>query len=414
MQTKKLTIAFLLVLLLVFSLVVIAKPESKDSKSKKRVIAHADDEVGDAIKQGCKKVREAKTLKALECDEDVAVALGLQEDIRVFALKIEKDDVEGKSHRVSATDTNANKQIRADLVQSSGNNGEGRKVVVLDTGYNYNHQELSSSYLGGKDFVNDDNDPFDDNGHGSHVAGIITADGIDSKAKGVAPTAGVIAGKVLDSFGSGFFSDVVAGIYWSVDGEDGIAGDVCTTDNSTGETTCTNDDFNADAISMSLGTSPPYTYKGFCDNVLPDLTNAIKYARDKGVVVVSASGNSGSAGVSIPGCISYSTTVGAVDSKDKIASFSGKGNALDIVAPGVSIYSAWLGNSYKTASGTSMSTPMVSATVALVKFAHPTYSVAQTETALFKTAKDLGKSGKDTTYGWGRVDAYAAVNYVAS
>jgi subtilisin family serine protease len=284
-------------------------------------------------------------------------------------------------------------------VQSSGNNGTGRKIVILDTGYNYLHPELSSSYLGGKDFVNND-DPFDDNGHGSHVAGIITADGVDAKAKGVAPGTGIIVGKVLDSSGSGYFSDVVAAIYWAVDGPDGVYG--------------TADDFNADAISMSLGTSSLYTYRGFCDDVMPDLTNAIKYARSKNIIVIVAAGNSGSTGVSIPGCISYSTTVSAVDSKDKIAAWSGKVDAVDISAPGVNIYSTWLGTSYKTASGTSMATPMVSGVVALIKFAHPEYTVDQIENALFNTAKDLGKKGKDTSYGWGRIDAYGAVNFASS
>lgn len=389
----------------------------KENHKKVRVVAHTDKEVDDAVAKGCKKVREAKSLKALVCSESAALSLGLQEDIRVFALgfeeKDEDKDFEGKKHQISASDVNANKQIKADLVQASGNTGSGRKVVVLDTGYNYNHRELSSSYLGGKDFVNDDNDPFDDNGHGSHVAGIITADGVDAKAKGVAPSTGIIAGKVLDAAGSGFFSDVVAAIYWAVDGNDGIAGPVCITNNATNQTTCTIDDFNADAISMSLGTSPPYTYKGFCDSVLPDLTNAIKYARSKNVAVAVAAGNSGSSGVSIPGCISYSTTTGAVDGKDRIASFSGRGNAVDVTAPGVSIYSSWLGTSYKTASGTSMATPMTSATVALVKYAHPSYTVTQVENALFKTAKDLGKTGKDNSYGWGRIDAQGAVNYAA-
>ncbi|MBI2550334.1 S8 family serine peptidase [Candidatus Woesearchaeota archaeon] len=392
-MSAKSYLAILGVVLVVSSLA-LAIAAQAGGNGKARVIAHTDKEVSDAVEKGCKVVREARTLKALICSESVASSLGLQEDIKVFAM-----------------DSGANTQIRADLVQSSSNNGEGRKVVVLDTGYNYNHQELNSSYLGGKDFVNDDNDPFDDNGHGSHVAGIITADGVDAKAKGVAPAAGVIAGKVLSASGSGFFSDVVAAIYWAVDGEDGVAGNVCTTDNSTGETICTNDDFNADAISMSLGTSQPYTYKGFCDTVLPDLTNAIKYARDRNVIVVVAAGNSGGAGVSIPGCISYSTTVGAVDSKDKIATWSGKGSAVDISAPGVNIFSSWLNNEYKTASGTSMATPMVSGTVALVKLAHPEYTVDQLEQSLFKTAKDLGKAGKDTSYGWGRVDAYGAVNY---
>ena len=97
-----------------------------------------------------------------------------------------------------------------------------------------------------------------------------------------------------------------------------------------------------------------------------------------------------------------------------LAKFSGKGSAVDISAPGVNIFSSWLGSEYKTASGTSMATPMASGTVALIKFTHPSYSVAQIENALFKTAKDLGKLGKDTSYGWGRVDANGAVNYVAS
>ncbi|MBI2084630.1 MAG: S8 family serine peptidase [Candidatus Aenigmarchaeota archaeon] len=396
MKTTYLTVLSLVAIIFISATIALAASAQSNGNNKVRVIAHTDKEVSDALAKGCNVVRETRTLKALICSESVASSLGLQEDIKVFAM-----------------DSGANTQIRADLVQSSGNNGDGRKVVVIDTGYNYDHQELSSSYLGGKDFVNDDNDPFDDNGHGSHVAGIITADGVDAKAKGVAPLTGIIAGKVLDSSGSGYFSDVVAAIYWAVDGEDGVAGDVCITDNSTGETTCTNDDFNADAISMSLGTSQPYTYKGFCDSVLPDLTNAIKYSRDRNVIVVVAAGNSGGAGVSIPGCISYSTTVGAVDSADKIARFSGKGNAVDISAPGVNIFSSWLNNEYKTASGTSMATPMVSGTVALVKFAHPEYTVDQIESALFNTAKDLGKSGKDTSYGWGRVDAYGAVNFAS-
>jgi len=380
-------VTILMMTILLFSFLAAVPVQGKEDgdkdnngKAKVRVIAHTDKEVSDALENGCKIVREAKTLKALKCSPDVATALGLQEDVRIFTM-----------------DSGANTQIKADLVQSSGNIGDGRKVAVLDTGYNYNHPDLSSSYIAGTDLVNDDNDPLDDNGHGSHVAGIITADGNDAKAKGVAPGTGIIAVKVLGASGSGYFSDVVAAIYWVVDGPNGVPKD--------------GDDFNADAISMSLGTSQPYVYKGFCDKVLPDLTTSIKYAIDRGVIVVVAAGNSGTAGISIPGCISYSTTVGAVDKSDKIASFSGRGNALDITAPGVNIYSTWLTNQYKTLSGTSMATPMVSGTVALIKAAHPTYTVAQVQTALFKTAKDLGKTGWDSTFGWGRVDAYGAVNY---
>ena len=382
-------------LITVFALVgtVNARVATK-SDTHKRFIAHTEEEVSKAISSGCEVVRDAKTLKALRCPQGVAESLSLAEDVRVFALDDEEVGVL-RGSRPSIMSASANQQIGASLVQTSGNTGSGRKVVVLDTGYNYLHPELSSSYLGGKDFVNNDNDPMDDQGHGSHVAGIITADGVDPNAKGVAPDAGVIAGKVLDSTGSGYFSDVVAAIYWVVNGPDSIYG--------------TSDDFNADAISLSLGTGTPYVYKGFCDSVLPDLTNAIKYAVQKDVTVVVAAGNSGNSGVSIPGCISYSTTVGAVNSSYKVASFSCRGSALDITAPGVNIYSSILGNVYATWSGTSMATPMVSGVVTLMKYAHPTYTQSQVETKLFSTAKDLGRTGKDKDYGWGRVRANLAV-----
>ncbi|MEM2159895.1 MAG: S8 family peptidase [Candidatus Nitrosotenuis sp.] len=371
--------SFLIASLVLLSIMTVTPIEARQEG--KRVLAHTDDEVNNAVSHGCKLVRETKGLKALSCDPLVADSLGLQEDIQLFAV-----------------DSSANTQIGADTVQNSGNTGANRKIVVLDTGYNYNHPELSSSYLGGKDFVNNDFDPVDDNGHGSHVAGIITADGIDPKARGVAPSAGIISGKVLDAAGSGYFSDTVAAIYWAVDGPDGIPN--------------TADDFGADAISLSLGSSPPYTYKGFCDNVMPDMTNAIKYALSRGIIVIVAAGNSGGSGVSLPGCISYSTTIAAVDSTDKIASFSGRGNAVDVSSPGVSIYSTWLGASYATASGTSMATPVTSGTVALIKSAHPEYTPSQIQNALVKTAKDLGKRGFDTSYGWGRINAANAVNYI--
>jgi len=353
-------------------------PDKAAGNGKGRFIAYTEKELSDAVAQGCNVVRNAKTLTAVVCPDSVAFSLGLQKDIRVYAM-----------------DTGANAQINADDVQALGNTGAGRIVAVLDTGVDYNHVQLADSILLGRDFVDDDNDPLDLNGHGTHVAGIITAN--SGQSKGVAPDAKVLAVRVLDAGGSGYFSDIVAAIYYVVDGPDGING--------------TADDFNADAISMSLGTAPPYTYKGFCDSVLPSMTNAIKYARDHNTLVVVAAGNSGSAGVSIPGCISYSTTIGAVDKFDTIASFSGRGKAVDITAPGVSIYSTWLNGGYAIASGTSMSTPMVSGVAALVRAAHPTYTDDKVQDALLKTAKDLGKLGYDTSYGWGRVDALKAVAY---
>ncbi len=375
----------LTVLYLVFSLIVVffgggmVTNAASDRNNIVRVVAHTPDEAQRGLARGCAIVERGRALIALECPGAVATALGFKEDIKVFAQ-----------------DAGANTQIGADLVHAGGNTGQGRTVVVLDTGYNYNHPELALSFGGGLDFVNNDSDPMDDNGHGSHVAGLITADGVNSRARGAAPDTTVVAGKVLNASGSGYFSTVANAIYWAVDGPDGVFG--------------TADDFGADAINMSLGTGAPYLYnKSFCDNVLPALTAAIQYAVNRGVVVVVAAGNSGSAGVSLPGCISYSTTVGAVNKSDKIANFSGRGPAVDIVAPGVNLLSSWLGSEYIYASGTSMATPVVSAVVALVRQAHPAYTQAQVETALFSAAKDLGKAGKDTTFGWGRVRANIAV-----
>lgn len=354
-------------------------PSFPDSSftAQKRVLAQTHEQLDEALAKGCRLIRQVKDMGALTCPESVASAMGLPEDLRVYAL-----------------DSVANNQIHANVVQSAGNTGTGRTVAILDTGYDYTHPDLSSSYMGGKDFVNGDNDPMDDNGHGTHVAGIITADGVNPSAKGAAPSVGIISGKVLDSYGSGYFSDVVAGIYWAVDGLDGIAG--------------TADDFNVDAINLSLGTGAPYLYRGFCDSVMPTMTNAIKYANSKGVNVVVAAGNT-SWGVSLPGCISYAVTVGAVDDVDRIASFSGRGSAVDLTAPGVTILSSVPGGGYESWNGTSMATPAVSAVIALIKAAHPTYTPIQVQNALFTTAKDLGRFGKDTSYGWGRVDAAAAV-----
>jgi len=396
MKSKK-YIVIGVILVAVFALVgtVNARAGIDKNDRHKRVIAHSKEEVEKAVSLGCEVVRDAKTLKALRCPQEVAESLSLSEDVKVFALEDDAVGISSSQPKVGTASASANQQIGANIVHTSGNTGSGRKVVVLDTGYNYLHPELSSSYLGGKDFVNNDSDPMDDEGHGSHVAGIITADGIVTSAKGVAPDAGVMAGKVLDQNGSGYFSDVVAGIYWAVNGPDGVYGNI--------------DDFGADAISLSLGTGAPYLYKNLCNSVLPDLTNAIKYAVGKNVTVVVAAGNSGTRGVSLPGCISYSTTVGAVSSNDQVASFSGRGSALDISAPGVNIYSSILGNLYATWSGTSMATPMITGVVALMKNAHPLYTQGQVENKLFTTVKDLGKRGKDTDYGWGRVRANLAV-----
>ncbi|HIH20873.1 TPA: S8 family serine peptidase [Candidatus Micrarchaeota archaeon] len=355
-----------LVLVALVSLVLANAGDTNGGRTKK-IIGEGD--VNSFIAKGCvQKPLDLRTAFALDCPSDADLGgLNAYADVRVFAF-----------------DLNADKQVKADLVWGNYT-GSGRSVAVVDTGIAYSHAELASSYLGGTDLVNNDADPFDDNSHGTHVAGIITADGVSANAKGVAPNAGVYAVKVLDASGSGALSTVIAGIYWAADNT------------------------AADVISLSLGTSSVWK-QGNCDSAYPAMTDAVNYAVGKGKVVVVAAGNS-PGGVSLPGCISSTVVVGAVDKKDKIASFSGRGFALKnhgIVAPGVGIYSS-IPSSYASYSGTSMATPLVSGVIALMKQKNPALTVAQIKGILFSTGKDLGSARCDTTYGCGRVDAQAAV-----
>jgi hypothetical protein len=345
-----------------------------------RVIAHDGPELSKAIENGCKVVREAGPLNGIICKPKVAESLGLRADMKLYAV-----------------DVDANSQIGADSVQLGGNTGVGAKVAILDTGYNYNHIQLSSSYLGGHDYVNNDSDPLDDDGHGSHVAGIVTSDA--GRSIGVANSAGVYSYKVLDENGSGSFTDTLAALQDIVWGPDNTFG--TGDDNSVG----------VDAINLSLGSQKPNVWKGTCDTVWPEMTTVIQDAKTIGIAVVIAAGNDGRSGVSFPGCISDAITVASVDSKDKVARSSGVGTSVDIAARGVSIYSTYLGTGYAIASGTSMATPMITGTVALMKSANNALSVNEIESALFATATDLGDSGKDTKYGHGRVNADLAVAY---
>ncbi len=360
-----------LAVILLFAGMAAAAKFEPNYHGKVRVLAHGD--ISGLLEKGCKeRPLELRTAKALECPPNT---------------DFEGADV-GDDPQVFAMDSGANTQIGANSVWAGtpSYTGAGSVVAVLDTGINYNHSELSSSYAGGWDFVNNDMDPMDDNGHGTHVAGLITADGVVARAKGVAPDAKILAGKVLSASGSGSFSNIIAAIYWAADNPE------------------------VDAISMSLGTSRTFKTSN-CDNYIPDLTTAINYAVSKGKAVVVAAGNS-KTGVSSPGCVSGTITVGAVNSADSIASWSGRGFAMKdhgVVAPGVSLYSTYLGTSYATMSGTSMATPVVSGVIALMKQKNPALTVAQIKSILWTTSVDKGSSGYDTTYGHGRVNAYSAV-----
>ncbi len=315
--------------------------------------------------KGCKIIHELKDATALNCPSEVKIENAFEDEV------------------YHILDLGSAVQIRADQVWELGYTGKNIPVAILDTGIDYNHPELTSSFLGCKSFVSYTQDCFDDNGHGTHVAGIITADGIKLEAKGVAPDAGVWMAKVCDASGACYVSDIAKAIEYIVDNK------------------------IAKIMNISLGGGG--TKKSNCDTDY--LAQKVNWAVDNGVTVVAAAGNTPGI-VASPACASKAIAVGAVDKEDKRAVFSGSGLALDIVAPGVSIYSTLPQNSYGTFSGTSMATPHVSATVALLLEKNSSLNDSAIKKALYTSAKDLGRRGWDKFYGWGRVDAFSAINYL--
>jgi hypothetical protein len=296
--------------------------------------------------KGCVVKHRLENAVSFDCPEAVIPGLAVRE-ARVYHI----------------LDLNADSQIGADLVWAQTINGTGVDVAVLDTGIDTDHPELKDSYRGGYDCVHDDGVPEDDHGHGTHVSGIITSDGESlGTTKGVAPGAGIYMYKVCDASGSCYDDDMQCGMERAV-----------LTD--------------AKVMSISIG-GGSYTTENCDGDKLAAMVNDVVYNHHMTVVV--AAGNDGR-GVSSPGCASGAIAVGAVDSSDNVAYFSGRGLALDIVAPGVSIYSTYLNGGAATMSGTSMATPHVAGVVALLLQANPSLTTNEIKQALYSTADPVNR-----------------------
>jgi len=257
----------------------------------------------------------------------------------------------------------------------SNQTGAGVKVCVVDTGIDKDHPDLQANIVGGRNFVAkgltvDPTKWDDDNGHGTHVAGTIAAVNNNIGVVGVAPQASLLAAKVLNRQGSGYFSDIMAGIDWCAQS-------------------------GAKVISMSLGSSSDV--QAFHDTVDAAYAN--------GVLVIAAAGNDYGGPVSYPAAYDSVVAVSATDSNNNLASFSSVGPQVELAAPGVNILSTWMGGGYNTISGTSMATPHVSGVAALAIQANPLMSNVEIRTLLQNTADDLGAVGKDNWFGYGLVDA---------
>lgn len=271
-------------------------------------------------------------------------------------------------------------RIDAELAWSTST-GDGVKVAIVDTGIDMDHPDLVANIKGGfnaiapKGRYKDPSDFDDDHGHGTHCAGIVAAVNNDIGVVGVAPDAWLYGVKVLSKSGSGQTSDCIEGIQWCADN-------------------------GMDVISMSWGST---TY----DEALNDACQA---AWDAGCVLVSSAGNNGvETPDGYPSAYPSVMAISATDSSDNIASWSNYGDEIELGAPGVSIYSTYKDGEYATMSGTSMACPHVSGVAALILAAHSGYSNQQVRQTLWNTAEDLGAPGWDIYFGYGLVDAQAAV-----
>ena len=289
--------------------------------------------------------------------------------------------------------------VHADSVwKNFGSQGDSIVVGIIDTGIDYFHPALGGGIgpgykvIGGYDCYNHDNDPFDDNGHGTHVAGIVAGDG--DSLKGIAPKAKLMAFKVLDATGNGSESIVIEGIERAVDPND-------------------DDDpkDKVDIANMSLGS----------DSGAPDdaVSTAVNNAVKMGMIFCVAAGNTGSYySIGSPASAALAITVGATDKSDKIASFDSRGPTKrtfalkpDILAPGVNIFSSYPNNKYAVSSGTSMATPVVSGVCALLKSNDKKNTPAMAKSALMSTARSINQV--PMVQGAGICDAFAAARATA-
>ncbi len=248
-------------------------------------------------------------------------------------------------------------------------------VAVVDTGMDYTHPDLSGRRDGGWDYFNRDPDPWDDNGHGTMVAGMACANsdngtglaGLDWRAR-------IMPLKALGVKGEGDLESVVNSIMHAAN-------------------------YGAEVINMSL-TSAVYSQ---------ELAEAVAYAHSRGCVMVAAAGNEGDERMNYPAGLPHVIGVGSTDQSGDRSYFSNHNSSVDLVAPGEQIIGPVPGGGYKRGSGTSEATPHVSAAALLLLAQYPGASTEEIWQRLRSGARDLGSPGYDQYYGWGLLDASASL-----
>jgi parallel beta-helix repeat protein len=266
-------------------------------------------------------------------------------------------------------------EIEADYAWNITIGGPSVLVAIIDTGIDWNHPDLTANYVPlGYDWVNNDEQPMDDFGHGTHVAGIIAA--VTNNGLGIAglAQAKIMAEKVLDETGYGSSSDISQGIIHAVDR-------------------------GAKIINLSLGS---YDRSKL-------LHESVKYAYDHGVLIVAAAGNDATTAKCYPAAYDEVAAVSATDKLDNPAEFTNYGDWVDVAAPGVDVYSTLYSNSYAYMSGTSMASPHAAGVAALIWSRFPNMTRDQVWAQLQYSTDDLGEPGIDVHYGFGRINARKAV-----
>lgn len=270
---------------------------------------------------------------------------------------------------------------QADKSWSLINQKKEVKVAVLDTGVDYTHPDLRNriDLENGYNFVGNNYDTMDDNGHGTHISGIISAQA--NNGIGLVGITGnldvkILPVKVLDESGYGETINIVKGILYAVDS-------------------------GANIINLSLGVQEK--------NEL--IAKAIDYAKSKGVFVVAAAGNENENSDNFSPAGDGAFTVAAMNYDYRKAYFSDYGNSIKVSAPGVQILSTVPGG-YEAWDGTSMSAPIVSGIAAMLKAESPDLSPTQMEHILQSTATDIMYEGRDQASGYGLINAYDAIKKV--
>jgi subtilisin family serine protease len=255
--------------------------------------------------------------------------------------------------------------------------GDGIIIAVVDTGVLPSHADLEGKILPGYNAILDNDRCDDDNGHGTAIAGLIAANANNATGiAGICWGCSILPVKALDGYGLGSDAYLARGIRWATD-------------------------HGADIINLSMGGA---------DNS-PILREAIDYAVSRNVLVIAAAGNNHMAGnrQNYPAAFPNVLAVGATDQSDTITGFSTTGEYIDLVAPGVELWTTLLSEDYGKPDGTSFSSPFVAGVAGLVWTLRGDLDSSDVACILKASADDKGVPGKDSEYGWGRLNALRAV-----